>query len=290
MALDQRGGFDREVAHEGRLVQLVLVEMLPQVFHELTVVLHLVALDTELVGDLAEMFHGGAVGLRVFWVMGHDLLAQRLGQRIVHGNRLPIAAEVVFRAVQQRHLIRAEHVLGGFLHQLLHQLADGVVGAIRLIRLEHGELGGVRRVDALVAEVAVDLEHAVDATHQAALEEQFRRDAQVEVQVECVHMRGERAGGRATMQGLQHRGLDLDEIMVVEGAAQRGDGLGAVAHHVADPLVRDHADVRLAGAGVLVQLLVQGGQRLQRLGSDRPFGGEHGQFARLRGNHTALEI
>ena len=37
-------------------------------------------------------------------------------------------------------------------------------------------MGGV---DALVAEIAVDLEHTVDAADQAALEEQFRGDAQV---------------------------------------------------------------------------------------------------------------
>ena len=78
-------------------------------------------------------------------------------------------------------------------------------------------------------------------------------------------MRGERAGGRATVQGLQHRGFDLEEVVVVKGAAQGGHGLGAVAHHVADVLVRDHADVRLAGAGVFVQVLVQGRQRLQGL-------------------------
>ncbi len=147
-------------------------------------------------------------------------------------------------------------------------------------------MGGV---DAFVAEVAVDFEHAVDAADEAALEEQFRRDAQVEVQVEGVHVRGERTCRGAAVHGLQHRGLDLEEVVVGEGLAQGGDGLGTVAHHVADLLVRDHADVRLAGTGVFVQFLVQGRQRLQRLGGDGPFGGEHGQFAGLGGDHAALD-
>ncbi len=102
-------------------------------------------------------------------------------------------------------------------------------------------------------------------------------------------MRGERTGRGAAVHGLQHRGLDLEEVMVGEGLAQGGDGLGTVAHHVADLLVRDHADVRLAGTGVLVQVLVQRRQRLQRLGGDCPFGGEHGQFAGFGGDHSALD-
>jgi len=147
----------------------------------------------------------------------------------------------------------------------------------------------VRGVDALVAEVAVDLEDAVDAADQAALEEQLRGDAHEQVDVEGVHMRGERTGRGTAVHGLQHRGLDLDEVMAVEGAAQRGHGLGAVAHHVADALVGDHAEVRLARTRVVVELLVQGGQRLQRLGSDGPLGGEHGQLAGLGGDHAALD-
>ena len=78
--------------------------------------------------------------------------------------------------------------------------------------------------------------------------------------------------------------------MVIERAAQRGDGLGPVAHHVAHLLIGDHADVRLARARVVVQVLVQGGQRLQRLGRDGPFGGEHRQLAGLGRDHAAAQV
>ena len=183
----------------------------------------------------------------------------------------------------------AEHVHGSVLHELLDECADGVVIAVGLIGLDHGEFRGVGGVGAFIAEIAVDFEHAVNAAYQATLEEQFRRDAQVKIQVEGVHVRGERTGGGTAVHGLQHRSLDLDEVMVGEGLAQGGDGLGTVAHHVADLLVRDHADVRLTGASVFVQVLVQGRQRLQCLGRDGPFGGEHGQFTGLGGDHTALD-
>lgn len=123
-------------------------------------------------------------------------------------------------------------------------------------------MGGV---NAFVTEVTVDLEHAVDAADQAALEEQFRCDTQIQVKVECVHMCGERTGRSTAVHGLQHRSLDLEEVVIGEGLAQGSNGLGTVAHHVAHLLVGNHADVRLAGAGIFIQVLVQGRQRLQSL-------------------------
>ena len=287
MALDQRGGFDREVTHEGRLEQLVFVEVLPQVFDELAVVLHIVAFHTELVGNGTEMFHGSTRIVRA--AIRHDFLAERFGKGIIHADGLPFAAEIVFGTVEQRHLVGAEHVHGGVLHELLDERADGVVVAVSLIGLNHGEFRSMGGVNAFVTEVTVDLEHAVDAADQAALEEQFRRDTQIQVKVECVHMRGERTCGGTAVHGLQHRSLDLEEVVIGEGLAQGSNSLRAVTHHIAHLLVGDHADVRLAGASVFVQVLVQGRQRLQSLGGNSPFGGEHGQFAGLGGNHTTLD-
>ena len=102
--------------------------MLPQVFDELAVVLHVVALYAELVGDGAQVLNGGAGGVRA--AVRHNLLAQRFGQGVVHADGLPFAAEVVFGAVEQGDLVRAVDVHGGLLHELLDQLADGIIGAI----------------------------------------------------------------------------------------------------------------------------------------------------------------
>ena len=84
----------------------------------------------------------------------------------------------------------------------LTSCADGVVGAVGLVGLHHGEFRGVRGVDALVAEVAVDFEHAVDAADQAALAEQFAGAMRrYRSKVEGGHARGERAGRRARRAG-----------------------------------------------------------------------------------------
>ena len=93
----------------------------------------------------------------------------------------------------------------------LGELHHVVVVGERLIRLEHRELGVVAGVDALVAEHAPDLEHALEPADDEALEVQLERDAEVEVDVERVVVGDERARGRAAELVVEHRGLDLDE-------------------------------------------------------------------------------
>ncbi len=95
--------------------------------------------------------------------------------------------------------VRARDGDRGVLDELLRQVGDRVVVAVGLVGLEHRELGRVRGVRALVAEVAVDLEHPVDAADDGALEEQLGRDAQVQLDVERVGVRDERAGRGAAV-------------------------------------------------------------------------------------------
>ena len=114
-----------------------------------------------------------------------------------------------------------------------------VVG-VSLIGLEHRELRAVGGVGALVAEVAVDLVHPVDAADDGALEVELGRDAQEQLGVEGVRVRRERTGARTAVLHLQHGGLDLDEVALGEGATQArvhlGTGqdrlAGAVAHEI----------------------------------------------------------
>jgi hypothetical protein len=73
---------------------------------------------------------------------------------------------------------------------MTREIGPGPVG------LEHGELGVVAPRDAFVAEVAVQFEHLRVAADQQTLEVQFRCDAQVELHVERVVVRGKRPGRR----------------------------------------------------------------------------------------------
>ena len=68
---------------------------------------------------------------------------------------------------------------------------------VRPVELEHRELGVVLRRDPFVAEVAVDLVDPLEAADHQPLQVQLGRDAQVEVDVERVVVRHERAAPRA---------------------------------------------------------------------------------------------
>ena len=68
--------------------------------------------------------------------------------------------------------------------------------------------------DAFVAEVAVDLEHALEAADDQALQVQLRRDAQEHLHVERVVVRDERLGRGAARDRVQHRRLDFHEAVL----------------------------------------------------------------------------
>jgi hypothetical protein len=106
---------------------------------------------------------------------------------------------------------------------------DVFVIGIGPVAFEHREFGIVPGRNAFIAEVAVDLEHLVGQPgDQRALEIEFRRDAQVHVELECVVVRLEGLGRGAAIDGMQHRRLDLHEAVILHEAADAGDDLRAL--------------------------------------------------------------
>ena len=167
----------------------------------------------------------------------------------------------------------------GLLDELArHRRVDAVVGVL-LVILEHRELGRVGGVGPFVAEVAVDLEHSLHATDDAALEEQLWRDAQVEVHVEGVGVRDERACGSAAVQRLKHRRLDLEEATSGEARAKRRHHGDAQPRNLARLRPHDEVDVALTYSGLLGQRLVLDRERAQRLGREDPRVGQHAELA-----------
>ena len=103
-----------------------------------------------------------------------------------------------------------------------------------------------------VAEVTVDFEHSLKATDHQALEEQFRRNAQIHIDAQSVVMGHERTGGGATRNHLQHGGFHLHEIALGEVLAHGVDDLRPGMEHTAAVLVHHqvHVPVPIAGFGV----------------------------------------
>ncbi len=196
----------------------------------------------------------------------------------VHGGVRSISCSPYEHAQSSRDLRRQRR------HQLLGDREQILVGGIRLVELEHGELGIVLGRDALVAEAAIELEDAVEAADHQPLQVELGRDAQIEIEVEGVVVRHERTRQRAAGDRLHHRGLDLEEAAGAKELARGVEDLGAGAEDLAHVGVHEQIEIALAVAhldvGQAVPLL---GQRTQRLGEvvDR-----RGEQRRLAGPGT----
>ena len=106
------------------------------------------------------------------------------------------------------------------------ELHHVIVVGIGLVELQHGELGIVGPVHALVPEVVPDLVHPLESAHQQPLEVQLVGDPEVQRHVERVVVGHERPRRGAAVQRLEHRRLDLEEPALVEKAPQIADGRG----------------------------------------------------------------
>ena len=74
---------------------------------------------------------------------------------------------------------------------------------------------------------------------------QFRRDPQIEVDVERVVMGDKGLGRSAAGDRVQHRGLDFEIAARDEVAAQRGDDTAAPPQGFAAPRVHDQVEIAL---------------------------------------------
>ena len=159
----------------------------------------------------------------------------------------------------------------------VHQVA---VFAIGLVELHHGELGVVPRRQPLVAEVAVDLEHLLEAADHQPLQIQLRRDAQEQLHVERVVVGGEGLGRRAAGDGMHHRRFHFEEVALDHEGADRLDDLRAALEGLARVVVGDEVEVALAVFLFLVGEAVEFfRQRTQRLRQQADRFGLDGQLA-----------
>jgi len=185
---------------------------------------------------------------------------------------------------------RALERLGELHEQRLGELHQVGVVRVRLVELEHRELGVVLRRDPLVAEAPVDLVHALEAAHDEALEVQLGRDAQVEVHPERVVVGPERPRDRAAGDRLHHRRLDLEEAARLEEGAERAHEPRAQPEDLARLRVDDQVHVPLAVARLhVLEAVPLLGQWPERLGEERERLDRHRQLAGPRPEQLARD-
>ena len=169
----------------------------------------------------------------------------------------------------------------GEVHAAVH-VGEGHVG------LHRRELGGVAGVDALVAEVAAELEHLLVAADDEALQVELGRDAQRQVDVEGVGVGLEGAGDGAAGLGLEDGRLDLDEALGLELLAQGGDDGDAGVEDLLGGGVGDEVELAVAGPDVGVGDGLVGAEGVQRLGEDPQLGDLDAELAPAGGDDLAL--
>ena len=134
--------------------------------------------------------------------------------------------------------------------------------------------------EAFVPEVAVDLEHLLEAAHHQPLEVKLRRDAQEQFHVQRVVVRGEGLGRGAAGDGVHHRRFDFEIAALHQEVADRLDDFRAHQKGLAGFLVGDQVEVALAVFRFLVGQAVEFlRQRTQGFGQQAQFGNAHRQFA-----------
>ncbi len=189
MRARERRQLDRVVEHERGLDQLRLHELGEQVVGELR--------PGEPLGGHAQVALGDGRhelgGLAQHTQVDAGGLAHRVGE----AHSPPRRPEVQLALVADRGG-RARH------HRLQACGLVAVVG-VGLIPLDHRELGVVLGGEALVAEVLAELVHALQTTHDQALEVQLGGDPQVQLAIQGVVVGRERTCHGAAVERLQAR-------------------------------------------------------------------------------------
>ena len=129
---------------------------------------------------------------------------------------------------------------------VIHQV---VIGGIGPVKFHHGKFGVVLNGDALVAEVAVDLEHAIKAADNQALEIKFRRNPQKKIHIQGIVM-GHKRPCRCAARHRMHHGCFNFKIVVIQHVLpNKADNAAALAKQIPDFGIGDQVEITLAIAG-----------------------------------------
>ena len=272
MDLRERGDLDRIIHHEGRLDEPRLDELGEDKIEIIPPALRVARIEAPRERHAGELLRAGAPHVR-----SHGLM-----QRVEVFQPAPRRREIDL-VLSVPHGRSAEYLAGERGEELLDERHHVGVIPVRRVAFEHREFGIVRPVHPLVAEILRELEHALHPADDEALEIELVRDAEIEIDVERVVMRDERARERPAVERLQDRGLDLDEAALDEKPAHRLDDPRPREEGPVDVVVHDEIDVAPPVAQLLVLEPVPFlGERIDRLAEKLERRDAQRQLARLR--------
>ena len=161
-----------------------------------------------------------------------------------HGEPVERTAEIDIELAELDRGV-AQHVFRAVAQQRFGEIHQVVVVLIRLVKLEHGELGVVSGTGAFVSVVAVDFEHLVEATDNQTLKVELRRDAHVHLLIKRVVMCDEWLGRSAAGNRVHHRRFHFEIAALDVKIADEGDHLRANFESAARLGAHDQVNVAL---------------------------------------------
>ena len=283
--LRERRHFDGIVGDEGGLDELAFAGFAEDFVDQLALAHALIDLDAELLSHAANFF----------FVHFAQIIASLLLDGVENGQATIGGFETDGLAVDHR-FGRTVHSGADAFEHALGEVHHPVVVLILHIEFHAGELGVVRAVHALVAEVLADFVHAFKAAHDQALEVELGGDAAIHLLVERIEVRHEGARRSTAGDVLERGGFHFRVARFVENGAEGADGLGTLVERVLHLRIHNEINVTTAVAqfGILKRvidhtvLFFRRGERLEALGQHRDFASVYRHLAGLRAKHKAL--
>ncbi len=137
-------------------------------------------------------------------------------------------------------------------HPTDHFFSEGhqvFIGGICLIEFQHGKFWIVLERYPFIAKISIYLKNPLEATHQEALEIQFRSDSKIQVNAQGIVKGLERTCSGSTGNRLHHWGLHLNETVTLEEFLCFLKNLGSLDENLANVVVYHEIHIALTVPG-----------------------------------------
>ncbi|KAL7354378.1 hypothetical protein ACKS0A_10728 [Histoplasma ohiense] len=189
-------------------------------------------------------------------ITGRELLARSFFKGRDHLNSLPwslpIDLEFLARLGMECSFIATSDMLYEPRNKFLGHVHDIVDISVCPVELARGEFRVMSEIDALVSELTTQLVNSFQATDNQHFEIKLRSDTQEHVHVEVVVVRNKWLRSGTASNSVHHRSLHLDEVALIEKAADIRNHLGPGDEDIPRSVVHNQVQIPLSIALLLI--------------------------------------
>jgi len=173
------------------------------------------------------------------------------------------------------------------LFRQIHKVIEIVVGPVELTGCEFRIM---LRVQAFIAEAAVNLENPFKSAHQETFEIQLRSYTHVQIHIQSVVVRNEGFRRGAAGNGMHHGRFHFHEAFFLHKAAEFAHDEAALLENLSRPRIHDEVNIPLAVARLhVLEPVIFFGQGAHGTGNELQAAAGQREFACLGAEHGARE-